>query len=102
MISNLGPYHVALHQEVERFFRRHQDLATKWPFIEHMISVSPTRGGKIVHLKAKKWLCDYRWQHGRYRLFYEIIEDEHIVHVYEAGLRDDIYRKGKRRPYGSR
>lgn len=101
MINSLGPYHVALHQEVERFLQRHQELATKWPFIEKVISVSPTRGGKIVHLKAK-WLCDYRWQQGRYRLLYEIIEDEHIVHVYEAGLRGDIYRKGKKRPYRSR
>lgn len=98
----MGPqqlYDVALHPEVEKYFENHQDLAARWPLIKHLLVRSPTRGSKIVHLKARKWLCNYRWKQGRYRLFYEVIEDEGVIHVFEAGPRRDIYQKGKRRPY---
>ena len=43
------------------------------------------------HLKGR-WHCDYRWRQGNYRLLYEVIDTENIVHVYHADTRGDVYR----------
>jgi mRNA-degrading endonuclease RelE of RelBE toxin-antitoxin system len=84
-------YEVALHRKVQRFLKSHHELAYDWGEISRSIAVSPRRGGQITHLKGR-WHCDYRWRQGTYRLLYEIIDDDNIVHVYEANTRGDVYR----------
>lgn len=91
MALNREPYDVVCHRVVERFLRNHHDLASSWDSIRHRISMSPRRGGSINHLKGA-WHCSYRWRQGTYRLLYEVIDDENLVHVYHVNTRGDVYR----------
>ena len=91
MTSSRRRYEVELHRNVTRFFRRHQELAATWDRISIRISESPRQGAHINHLKGR-WHCSYRWRQGDYRLMYEVIDDENIVHVFHAGTRGDVYR----------
>lgn len=91
MTSPQTRYRVELHRAVRRFFRNHRELAANWDKIRRYISTSPRQGGRINHLKGR-WHCDYRWREGSYRLLYEVIDDENVVHVYHADTRGDVYR----------
>jgi mRNA-degrading endonuclease RelE of RelBE toxin-antitoxin system len=90
MTSGQRQYDVEVHRIVERFFRNHRELASTWDDIRRRISLSPKQGGQITHLKGK-WHCNYRWRQGVYRLLYEVIDDENLVHVYHANTRGDVY-----------
>ena len=90
MTSDQRQYDVEVHRIVERFFRNHRELASTWDDIRRRISLSPKQGGQITHLKGK-WHCNYRWRQGVYRLLYEVIDDENLVHVYHANTRGDVY-----------
>ena len=91
MVSSRRRYDVELHRSVRRFLRRHHELAAIWDEISSRISESPRQGGRINHLKGR-WHCNYRWRQGDYRLLYEVIDGENVVHVYHAGARGDVYR----------
>ena len=91
MTSGPRQYEVELHRTVRRFLRSHRDLASDWDEIRRQISVSPRQGGRITHLKAR-WHCNYRWRQGTYRLLYEVIDDENVIHVFHANTRGDVYR----------
>lgn len=90
MTSGQARYDVACHRTVERFLRSHRDLASSWEAIRRSISVSPRQGGRITHLKGI-WHCNYRWRQGTYRLLYEVIDGENLVHVYHVNTRGDVY-----------
>ena len=45
---------------------------------------------RTTHMKGK-WHCDYRWRQGVYRLVYEVIDHQNLVHVYHANTRGDVY-----------
>ena len=91
MTSSQPGYQVEVHRTVRRFLRNHRELADNWDDIRLHLARFPRRGGRVNHLKAR-WHCDYRWRQGRYRLLYEIIDAENIVHIYHANTRGDVYR----------
>lgn len=53
------------------------------------IAENPRRLGKRLALEH-----DCRWsaRRGPYRIFYELVEDEHVVRVVAIGHRRDVYR----------
>ncbi len=91
MASSQRRYEIELHRSVRRFFRRHHELASNWHDISRRISESPRQGAHINHLKGN-WHCNYRWRQGDYRILYEVLDSEGVVHVYHAGPRGDVYR----------
>ena len=91
MVFGRRRYDIELHRSVRRFLRRHGELASRWGDIARRISESPRRGARINHLKGR-WHCNYRWREGDYRILYEVIDGENVVHIYHAGVRGDVYR----------
>ena len=87
-------YDSEIHREVRKFLRKHKDLEARWPEIEDWVCRSPRRGPRIDHLKGV-WLCSYRWDHGSYRIKYEVLDDDLLIHFYDANNRGDVY-KGRR------
>ena len=78
---------------VEKFLKRHGDLAARFEGIKNRIALSPYTGADIVHMKKKSWLCSRRWTvQDKYRLIYEVIDNERLVHIYHAGSRGQVYR----------
>ncbi len=92
MMSNVKPYRIELHRTVEKFLRRHRDLADKLEAIKARIALSPYSGGPIVHMKDGKWYCSRRWSDSKYRLIYEVSDDERLVHIYHVNNRGQVYR----------
>ena len=84
-------YSVTVHRAVRRFLRNHPDLEHKWDEIVHQIQTSPRQGPHIDHLKGI-WFCSYRWDEGAYRIKYEVLDAESVVHFYDANNRGDVYR----------
>ena len=56
------------------------------------MSVSPRQGRQVTHMKGRSWHCNYRWRVGNYRLVYEVIDDNNLIHVYHAHTRGDVYK----------
>ena len=87
------PYVGEVHRTVRNFVRKHPYLAQKWPEIEQEICQNPRLSGRSDHLKGA-WLCDYRWHEGDYRIKYEILEQQRVIHFYDATLRGQAYKGG--------
>lgn len=85
-----APYNIEEHRAVRRFLKRHQDLADEIEDIRNQLSLRPYVGPRIDHLKAR-YQCSRRWRAGDYRLLYEILEAESIVHIFHADVRGDVY-----------
>lgn len=92
MISPAQPYRIEVHRTVERFLKRHRDLASRFQDITSHIALSPYTGADIIHMK-KKWHCSRRWTVlNKYRIIYEVIDKERLVHIYHVGSRGQVYR----------
>ena len=90
----MSNYAVECHRNVEKFLKRHAELAAAWSPIEVELSDNPypRRGSDVIaHLKGQ-WLCNHRWKEGGYRFLYEVNEGERIVMVYDAAPRGQVYR----------
>ena len=84
-------YQVILLPRAARFINRHPDLEVRVNGILQYLSVNPSAGPRITHLKG--WLyCSRRWREGDYRTLHDIIEDDRVVEVYDADNRGQIYR----------
>ena len=90
MSEDQQEYEVKIHRRVERFLRRHKDLAANWVGILSKISTSPRKGARISHLKGN-FHCNYRWREGTYRFIYEVRDEDSLVHVYQAESRGSVY-----------
>ena len=88
--SPLGVYAVTLHKQVEKFLRKHPDLREKWSDIEKTLVYRPLVGPQITHLKGELF-CSRRWRVDPYRVLYDVDEDGHVVFVFRADTRGDIY-----------
>ena len=86
-------YEIEVHRAVRRFLRNHPDLDGKWQEIVDQIASNPRHGPHIDHLKGV-WFCSYRWDEGSYRIKYEVIAAESVIHFYDVNNRGDVYRGG--------
>lgn len=84
------PYEVREHRRVKRFLRRHPEFAGEMEDIRSALSARPHRGPRVTHLKPPL-LCSRRWRTAGYRLLYDILEDNGVVHIFDADVRGDIY-----------
>jgi mRNA-degrading endonuclease RelE of RelBE toxin-antitoxin system len=87
------PYRVEVHRKVEKFLKRHRDLAARFEGIRSRIALSPYTGADIVHMKKRGWHCSRRWTVlDKYRLIYEVNDGKRLVHIFHAGPRGQVYR----------
>lgn len=87
------PYRIRLHKRVSKALpnlpervrgavKQRIDLLTENPYRHPRLDIKKMQGFDTV----------YRLRIGRYRLIYEIIEDELVVLIIEFGPRGDVYR----------
>ena len=85
-------YTIKIHKRVEKFIALHHDMRT-WLFASlHLMEVNPL--DSTLDIKPLSWIAGkhYRLRMGKYRFLFEIIEDEVLVYLYDAGSRGGIYK----------
>lgn len=84
-------YRVETSKEVDKFLDKHKDIAPKVLQSLRIIAQNPFDNAlDIKKLQGESY--KYRLRIGKYRLLYEIIDEQILIYAYKAQSRGDVYK----------
>lgn len=84
-------YAIKYAKQVEKFLDKHKDLQPKVLSALEQIAQNPFDNAlDIKKLQGEEH--KYRLRIGKYRLLYEIIDEQILIYAYKAQSRGDVYK----------
>lgn len=84
-------YAIKYAKQVEKFLDKHKDLQPKVLTALEQIAQNPFDNAlDIKKLQGEEH--KYRLRIGKYRLLYEIIDEQILIYAYKAQSRGDVYK----------
>ena len=84
-------YAIKYAKQVEKFLDKHKDLQPKVLTALEQIAQNPFDSAlDIKKLQGEEH--KYRLRIGKYRLLYEIIDEQILIYAYKAQSRGDVYK----------
>ncbi|MGX2982845.1 type II toxin-antitoxin system RelE family toxin [Helicobacter sp. 23-1045] len=84
-------YAIQYSKQVEKFLDSHKELQAKILSALETIAQNPYENALDIK-KLQGETHKYRLRIGKYRLLYEIIEQQILIYAYKIGSRGDIYK----------
>ena len=84
-------YAIKYAKQVEKFLDKHKDLQPKVLSALEQIAQNPFDNALDIK-KLQGESHKYRLRIGKYRLLYEIIDEQILIYVYKAQSRGDVYK----------
>ena len=84
-------YQVITSKKIDKFIAKHKDLAPQINAKLEQIALDPY-SSKLDIKKLQGEDKHYRLRVGKYRILYEIIEEQILVYAYDADNRGGIYK----------
>lgn len=84
-------YRVETSKEVDRFLDKHRDIAPK--ILKSLRTIAQNPFDNALDIKKLQGESHkYRLRIGKYRLLYEIIDEQILIYAYKAQSRGDVYK----------
>lgn len=84
-------YAIKYAKQVEKFLDKHKDLQPKVLSALEQIAQNPFDNAFDIK-KLQGESHKYRLRIGKYRLLYEIIDEQILIYAYKAQSRGDVYK----------
>lgn len=84
-------YAIKYAKQVEKFLDKHKDLQPKVLSALEQIAQNPFDNALDIK-KLQGESHKYRLRIGKYRLLYEIIDEQILIYAYKAQSRGDVYK----------
>ena len=84
-------YAIKYAKQVEKFLDKHKDLQPKALSALEQIAQNPFDNTLDIK-KLQGQSHKYRLRIGKYRLLYEIIDEQILIYAYKAQSRGDVYK----------
>lgn len=84
-------YAIKYAKQVEKFLDKHKDLQPKVLTALEQIAQNPFENTLDIK-KLQGESHKYRLRIGKYRLLYEIIDEQILIYAYKAQSRGDVYK----------
>lgn len=84
-------YAIKYAKQVEKFLDKHKDLQPKVLSALEQIAQNPFDNALDIK-KLQGQSHKYRLRIGKYRLLYEIIDEQILIYAYKAQSRGDVYK----------
>lgn len=84
-------YKIKMHKRLRKFLQKHEDLRAKIVQNLELIAQNPYNTTLDI-AKLQGYENHYRLRVGKYRILYEILEQEILIYAYDADSRGGIYK----------
>lgn len=84
-------YKVDMNKEVRKFLHSHREVSARFISALEQIAQNPFDNALDIK-KLQGQSHKYRLRIGKYRLLYEIIDEQILIYAYKAQSRGDVYK----------